>query len=324
MASTSAGDPSSESRNWLEMPEEIMGGMILGRLGAVEILDSVQKVCRNWRRICKDPAMWKVIDMNNGFDGLNPDDLEKVCKQAVDRSCGELIDITLNFGTDDLLDYVSLCSRKLTRLCLTDCYAFTGCGLNYAVKRLPHLETLELSYISIDTEEIEVIGHNCPQLKSFTMENEFRDGDVDAHAIANSMPALRHLKLVGSIMDSDDRVRAILSGCPHLQSLDIRGCFYLHLDGNLEKLCRERIKDFKFKRNNIPPVRNEYSDRDATPSEIDDFFDGIGMDRPEYDDEDDDDDDNDYGNGIDDDYWYFQRCTISGKDDFDDYTVYSP
>ncbi|KAI3680977.1 hypothetical protein L6452_35757 [Arctium lappa] len=286
MTSTSAADPSSamaETPNWLELPHEIMGGMILQRLGTVEILNNAQKVCTTWRKICKDPAMWKVIDMRQFFDDCDTDyDIEQLAKQAVYRSCGELIDISLEyFGTDDLLDYISHSSSKLNRLRLTNCYGVTGFGLNNALKRLPHLETLKLSYISICAEDIEVIGRNCPQLKSFKMKILFMRCDGDAHAIANSMPTLRHLKLVGSTMDNDDGVQAILNGCPHLESLDLRGCFYLRLDGDLEKLCRERIKDFKFKRNNIPQGYGE-SDMESIDDEIiDDFYDGIGIDWPE-------------------------------------------
>ncbi|KAI3680981.1 hypothetical protein L6452_35761 [Arctium lappa] len=252
MTSTSTADPSSamaETPNWLEMPHEIMA-MILQRLGAVEILDSAQKVCTTWRRICKDPAMWKVIDIHYSSDGWDTDyDIEKLTKQAVHRSCGELIDISLEcFGTDDLLDHISRCSSKLKHLRLTNCYSIRGSGLTHAVKNLPHLETLHLFYTSIYPEDIEVIGRNCPHLKSFKMKTEFRQShiecDADALAIASSMPALRHLQLFGSKM-TDDGLQVILQGCPHLESLDLRRCFNLKLGGNLGKLCKERIKDFK-------------------------------------------------------------------------------
>ncbi|KAJ9566014.1 hypothetical protein OSB04_001980 [Centaurea solstitialis] len=297
-----------ETPNWLELPDEIMGGMILQRLGALEILKSAQKVCRNWRRICKDPAMWKKIEIIHYFHFPDKDYvLEKLIKQAVDRSCGKLIDITLKrFCTDDLLDYISRCSSKLTRLRLTACYGITGCGLINALKRLPHLETLKLSYINLCEDHIEEIGQNCPQLKSFTMKTEYMDCYGDIHAIANNMPMLRHLKLVGSTFYNDDEVRAILNGCPRLESLDIRGCFGLDLDRNLEKLCRERIKDFKFKRNNIPEgyeeSEMEYVDYDT----VDDWHDGRGMDLPEDD-------------GMDGCYGFAGENAFSDEDDYDYY-----
>lgn len=65
-----------------------------------------------------------------------------------------------------------------------------------------------------------------------------------AFAIANSMPKLTHLELIYSHITNDE-LETILNGCPHLQSLDLRKCHNLDLDGNLGKLCIERIKDFK-------------------------------------------------------------------------------
>ncbi|KAJ9565693.1 hypothetical protein OSB04_001659 [Centaurea solstitialis] len=240
----------SESRNWLQMPDEIMGEMILQRLGAVQILMSVQKVCTTWRRICKDPTMWKIIGL-----------------MAVHRSCGELIDITLYFDetNDDLRDHISrlaldeppsghlvgLSPRAFEISEPALLLRYYGLGVKCAVKRLSHLETLELSNIYIHAEDIEVLGRNCPQLKSFTMNRRFLDCNADAHtyAIANSMPGLRHLNLTGTL-GTDDGVQAIL---------------HVYLDGNLEKLCKERIKDFKYKRDNIPEANED--------SEIDDFYD---------------------------------------------------
>ncbi|GKC92118.1 putative F-box/LRR-repeat protein 23 [Tanacetum coccineum] len=58
------------------------------------------------------------------------------------------------------------------------------------------------------------------------------------------MPDLRSLQLFGNKM-TDNGLQAILHGCPHLESLDVRMCFNIDLDGNLEALCRERIRDFK-------------------------------------------------------------------------------
>ncbi|KAJ9566038.1 hypothetical protein OSB04_002004 [Centaurea solstitialis] len=236
-----------ESRNWVEMPDDIMGGMILQRLDAVEILTSAQKVCRNWRRICKDPAMWKTIDLDHYSyaSSYTKNDFEKLCKQAVHRSCGELIDIRLKcVVTNDLLDFISRCSSKLKSLRVLKCYNVTGNGLIHALKRLPCLETLDLFYISIEAEHIKVIGQSCPHLKSFKMKSRFMES-ADALAIANSMPALRHLQLFGRAITGDG-LRAILHGCRQLESLDLRRCSCLMLGGSLGKLCRERIKDFKF------------------------------------------------------------------------------
>nr|XP_018633039.1 F-box protein SKIP19 [Nicotiana tomentosiformis] len=61
--------------SWLELPEGIWAN-ILHRLGAVQILLTLQKVCITWRRVCKDPSMWRVIDMwNYGGPYIQPYDL---------------------------------------------------------------------------------------------------------------------------------------------------------------------------------------------------------------------------------------------------------
>lgn len=261
MASTSVA-ATAESPNWVEMPKELMAS-ILQRAGPIDILSNARKVCTTWRRICKDPAMWKVIDIHNVIDYckihdeiydpqiLTTEALEKLTEEAVDLSCGELIDFSIEgFGTDHLLDHLVLRPGKLKRICLTNCRDITGSGLSRAVKRLPQLEELHLYYITINAEDIEFIGENCPQLRSFIMNKEYRrphkeyDGDANALAIANNMPELRHLQVFGNKM-TNEGLKAILESCLHLKSLDVRRCFKLDLGGYLGKLCKEQIEDFK-------------------------------------------------------------------------------
>ncbi|KAL2244631.1 UNVERIFIED_CONTAM: F-box protein SKIP19 [Sesamum indicum] len=53
--------------------------------------------------------MWRVIDMKNLGDLHDmPYDLSIMCRHAVDRCQGQLIDINIEyFGTDELLRYIS-------------------------------------------------------------------------------------------------------------------------------------------------------------------------------------------------------------------------
>nr|VDC58289.1 unnamed protein product [Brassica rapa] len=97
-----------EPRNWAELPPELIS-LILLRLNSIEILENAQKVCRSWRRVCKDPSMWRKIDMHNDGDlGSMGYDLEIMCRHAVDRSQGGLLEIYLwYFGTDELLNYIA-------------------------------------------------------------------------------------------------------------------------------------------------------------------------------------------------------------------------
>ncbi|KAF8112189.1 hypothetical protein N665_0066s0063 [Sinapis alba] len=116
MASSSLTTPlmkeDVEGIDWAELPYELTSS-ILSRLCAVDILENVQKVCTSWRSVCKDPAMWRKIDMRNSGDlVLN---LEAMCRHAVDRSQGGLVEIVIwNFGTDSLLNYIAdRCSERI-------------------------------------------------------------------------------------------------------------------------------------------------------------------------------------------------------------------
>ena len=119
-SSSSSSTRSEEYRNWLELPRDVTAS-ILQRLGAIEILESAQKVCLHWRNLCKDPSMWRAIDMRNHYDL----DIEKMCRHAIDRSSGQLRDINIEFfGTDDLLNHIT--NRSLL-------YFLWICSLNFVI-----------------------------------------------------------------------------------------------------------------------------------------------------------------------------------------------
>jgi len=94
--------------NWLELRRDITSN-ILQRLGVVEILTNARNVCPYWWSICKDPLMWRTIHMSNDETSPYPDvDLVKICRYAVQQSCGHLEDVEIeSFCTDDLLLYIA-------------------------------------------------------------------------------------------------------------------------------------------------------------------------------------------------------------------------
>ncbi|XP_062012665.1 F-box protein SKIP19-like [Rosa rugosa] len=234
-------------RNWLELPPEITAS-ILSRLGAIEILTAAEKVCRSWRAICKDPLMWRTIDMRNDGDLHDMTyDLEKMCCHAVDRSCGQLVDITVEyFGSDELLKYITDRSSGIRRLRIVRCYFITDEGLSEVALKLPMLEDLEISLCTLSQEPLEVVGRSCPLLKSVKLNNHWYQFppdkcDNDALAVAGTMRGLQHLQLFGNKL-TNDGLREILDCCPHLESLDLRYCFNLNLEGDLEKRLTGQIK----------------------------------------------------------------------------------
>ncbi|XP_059665995.1 putative F-box/LRR-repeat protein 23 [Cornus florida] len=250
-SSSSTQPPAEETTNWLELPRDVTA-MILHKLGAIEILTSAQKVCMTWRKICKDPAMWRTIDMHYLGDGDMDYDLEKMTRHAIDRSCGQLVDINIEyFGTDELLQYIIERTSQLRRLRLIYCYNISCDGLSEAAKGLPLLEELHIYFCAnISEEAFEAVGRCCPLLKSFSFNDKgVKSKDIEiefddkALVIAGNMPELCRLQLFGNRM-TNVGLQAILDGCPHLESLDLRQCFNVNLEGDLAKRLH-KIKDLR-------------------------------------------------------------------------------
>ncbi|EOA34277.1 hypothetical protein CARUB_v10021798mg [Capsella rubella] len=240
--------------DWTKLPLELTSSILL-RLGAVEILENAQKACTQWRRISKDPSMWRRIDMRElGNRGTGDLDFDILCRHAVDRSQGGLLEINLGvFATDELITYIADRSRNLRSLGLRMFYTcVTKEKFGNAIAKLPFLETFEVSHSGIRLD-LKSIGYACPLLKTLKLNSSGLsayipsiikcDDDDYALAIAETMPQLHHLQLLGDRI-TDNGLKAILVGCPQLEHLDLRKCFNINLAGNLEKQCSEK-KDFR-------------------------------------------------------------------------------
>ncbi|KAM3379296.1 putative F-box/LRR-repeat protein 22 [Capsicum galapagoense] len=212
----------------LDLPDDLWENILM-RLAAIERLTIAQQVCTTWRRVLKEPTMWHVIDMSN-VRGL-PDSkvVQHVCREGVDRSQGELVDIRIDFfATKELLVYVANRSPKLKRLCIAWCKEkMAPEDLVGVVKKLPLLEELSLTNTDITPKGIEALGLSCPRLKSFELNN-----------ICCSVKPGKCLE-------------AILDGCPNLESLDLRGCFNVSLDKILSSRISKQIKDVKYPRDSL-------------------------------------------------------------------------
>ncbi|XP_042068423.1 putative F-box/LRR-repeat protein 23 [Salvia splendens] len=207
--------------------------------------------------ICKDPALWRVLYFSNPLPRKLLSDYDLMLRRAVDRSQGQLIDLTVHyFGSANLMNHIARRSTNLKRVKLGICFHISGFHAARIFAKLPHLEELHLT---LDRAvDIRSIGYACPTLKSFSL-NTFNckfvllEGADDvisfyrnlcARAIAESMPNLQHLQLFAHWIGNQG-LEDILEACPRLESLDVRRCFDLHLEGDLGKRCRERMKVLK-------------------------------------------------------------------------------
>ncbi|CAK8566644.1 unnamed protein product [Lathyrus sativus] len=247
--------------NWLDLPRDITSN-ILQMLGTVEVVTSACLVCPLWWNICKDPLMWHTIHItylkslshNNYTDYVrilgpfykNHSEYQKVCRYAVDRSCGHLIDINIEyFCTDDLLESIAENAYNLRTMRLLNCASISDKGFSEAVKKFSQLEKLDISYCKLSKDSLEVLGRSCPLLKSliFKRFGSLNRGvaDNEARVISETMTGLSHLDIQGNSLTKVGLV-SILDKCTLLEYLDIQRCYNLSLTEDLKKRCLEQIK----------------------------------------------------------------------------------
>ncbi|KAI3903581.1 hypothetical protein MKW98_032235 [Papaver atlanticum] len=232
----STEEPASSQgvRNWVELPLDVLSKIFL-KFGAVDILCRAQSVCSTWRKVSKDPMLFRSIDMRWNLYEFDIYDMETMAGEAVDRSCGQLVE-----------------SSSLRHLRLVSCQEVSFDALIKIAKKAVLLEELEICYCSFSGNKLDMlktVGKACRQLKSFRLNcRGYRwrrvECDDEALAIAENMPQLRRLHLFRSKL-TNVGLGAILNGCLHLEYLDLRQCFNVNLEGDVLMSCRDRLIELR-------------------------------------------------------------------------------
>jgi len=116
--------------NWLDLPSDVMAN-ILSRVGVFDILDNAQKVCTTWHQICKEPTMWRAVSMDYTHRWGTRSACLKICKHVVDRSQGQMVDISIkHFCDNDLLSYIA--DRYVSLFCFPVCVVALRITVKYA------------------------------------------------------------------------------------------------------------------------------------------------------------------------------------------------
>ncbi|KAM5587451.1 putative F-box/LRR-repeat protein 23 [Rosa sericea] len=251
----SFSDPTQEScgerklgcRNWLDLPEDITAS-IFSRLKATEILDNCQLVCKRWLKICKvNPLVWQTIDMDHlALDENIYGNMEHMCRDLIDRSCGSLVDINVvRFGTDRLLKYItdsSSCGIRSLRL--DYCPKITDEGLCGVASKFARLKELDVSVCFLSYKTLEVIGRSCPLLVALKLKRRFNERESNSmygDTIARTMRGLHNLSLSGFELTNDE-LRKILESCLGLETLDLSESFIPNLEEDVRRRCVEQIR----------------------------------------------------------------------------------
>ncbi|WOG89644.1 hypothetical protein DCAR_0208882 [Daucus carota subsp. sativus] len=240
--------------NWLQLPYDVTIN-IFRKLGAVEILLNARKVCKAWHNICKEPFLWIVTSMHHDVDygKFEPAHLDLICMAAVDRSQGQLLDVSIEFlATRTVMNYIAQRSSQLSRLRLVNCHYYLDRHTwNKFLERVPLLEELSLKFSGMPGEAIEDASRHCPMLTTI----KIRVYDKGCHpcldvvlAAAMGMTQLRHLQLSGYVILRRHLEAIISSGCTHLESLDLTGCFSARdiISLSLREKCIAQIENIRF------------------------------------------------------------------------------
>ncbi|KAG8058811.1 hypothetical protein GUJ93_ZPchr0002g24411 [Zizania palustris] len=243
-----------ESRDWAELPSDALVE-VLGKLDVIDLLTGAGQVCRPWRQLTvTEPTLWRRVDMCdlNGDRGTR----QAMLRTAVDRAAGTMEAFSADlFVTVDLLLYVSSRASSLKSLKLVLCLGISKEGLTEALKGLPHLEELDITFCSFLYGDVcQSIGKASPQLKCFRLNRigpvqMFYGVDTEALGIANSMHDLRELQLIGNRLTNDGLI-SIIDHCLHLESVDVRRCYNVQMDDALKSKCA-RIRNLKLPHDSI-------------------------------------------------------------------------
>ncbi|KAL9670042.1 hypothetical protein QQ045_007593 [Rhodiola kirilowii] len=323
---TPRSSSSEESPNWLDLPPEVTAA-ILRKVGVVDILNNVQLVCTYWHTICKDPSMWRSIDLVSTAHLHDSFNIQKLARYVVGRSRGQLVDISIGGYPNDAfiyeLAYVSSC--QLRRLRIVSC-CFTKDLLKQVASKFPTLEELEVQTTPLSVAAVEAIGRCCPRLKTFKC-NVFKYIHGQAYhddlvkMVAKTMPKLNHLELLRTKI-TNAGLKAILDGSPSLETLGLCSSYLCNLQvDDLGEVYSARYKKIvRYKEEPVAVHRYEhehqwYRHGDAPFSDEDDDWD--------YDDDDDDDDDDvvEDNDDVDDDWDYDDDDdddVVENNDDVDD------
>ncbi|CAI8597201.1 unnamed protein product [Vicia faba] len=175
--------------NWLELPRELTS-KILQLLGPVEIVRNAHQVCPMWSNICRDPSMWKSIEMIKGFN--SPYNLEKIYMYAVDQGCDHVEEINVEyFATDELIKKIAERTTNLRRIRISKCLKISDKIFSDAAKKFSLLEELELSFNDLNKDSLEAIGQNCPHLKTLKFNRAYKGIKCTSYRKVNDFISLQ-------------------------------------------------------------------------------------------------------------------------------------
>ncbi|KAH7435972.1 hypothetical protein KP509_06G086600 [Ceratopteris richardii] len=259
-----------EEALWADMLPDALA-KIFSRLSLEDMLCSIPRVCRSWRRASHDAVCWQKVDLDEWSRGRKPETLERMLVFLMSRSRGCLREICApNLNNDNMLRIIAWSGSPLRVLRIQQSIVTEDCICQLA----PHfafVNYIDVSGCSITKASVESFGKHCPMitrlnLNMYPQSSTLAVCDDMAYAIAQYMPQLKHLEMAYGLL-SNAGLKAVLEKCTALEHLDLRGCWQLNVEESFVKEARKRFKVFH------PPIVE--NDIYSTDSDLDasDFYD---------------------------------------------------
>ncbi|GMH21850.1 hypothetical protein Nepgr_023693 [Nepenthes gracilis] len=225
----------SDFHHWDELIPDALG-LIIKKLPLQQILTVIPRVCKSWSKAVQGPYCWQEIDISEWCSESQPDQLDRMLRLLITRSCGSLRKLHVScVNNDHMFSFIAEHASSLQTLKLRRSEISDSIVAQMAVK-FAAISYLDLSYCrQIGTHALEAIGKNCKSLVALSwnmhpIDIEDRPSHVEeAHTIANTMPKLKELELAYLHINTGS-VLEILSSCPDLEALDLRGCWDVKLE----------------------------------------------------------------------------------------------
>ncbi|KAF7107762.1 hypothetical protein CFC21_108347 [Triticum aestivum] len=235
-----------EARDWAELPRDALLA-VFHKLDHIDILTGPDMVCSPWRRATMDePELWRRIDMRFHVAEQYPGVLFEMVRAAMRRSAGrcEAFWCEGEFS-DNVLSLLGDAAPSLKSLRLIGCDDIVDSTFKVLITKFPVQEELELSNCwHRFPRTLEVIGDACPLLKRFRLsQRSFYSPRVGDSAAMAMMPELQSLQLTANSL-TNSGLELILNGCPLLESLDIRSCYHVCMDDDMQAKC-SRIRTLR-------------------------------------------------------------------------------
>ncbi|KAM1054610.1 hypothetical protein ACFX2I_001941 [Malus domestica] len=223
---------------WKDLNTDILLMRILQSFDIFELTSGIAHVCSAWRSVCRDPLLWKKLDlsmMKSDFiksqvepyvyvTDSSDKTLTRILKTSLSLSRGNIMTLVFHYNlfvSDDQLTYTAERCPQLKRLVMPAWNRIKKTGICKAIRCWKELESLTMPSIANPPYLLEEIKRNC---KNFSELKIMGPCDMFfASTLVEHLPQLKVLSLRCTTLLKDVLI-FILDHLEHLEVLNISHC----------------------------------------------------------------------------------------------------